>query len=312
MQLLILQIPIYGGLKSFSSHWKAFNCNNVNKAVRKISNSSKRRPATCFCSNYVGKGEQCNSIDMINQSLYHSGCSSQVGVSYESHLFGPNLMFVENSSNSAGDDQLTDFMSTIIDSTDLQPNYTNPEFPMSVGDLPIDSPPVSDSLNIDVNQLSDQKTNFSDIVAEMNGSIADTINGGENILNKSLDTITSSLTAALTSANEAADNVINDITTFLTKTGESAGNKLIGFSSALKEGSGTAGFVAVDVLRQTVVTVEDFLTLGAKNIGYAYDSVKEFLPQEFQDALRSSEGRVIEVLSPIGTAFQQVYLTIYF
>ncbi|KAI3463301.1 hypothetical protein Pfo_019964 [Paulownia fortunei] len=302
------QIPIHGGLKSFSFD---SNCNNVNKAVRNFSNSSKRRPAICFYSNYIGKGEKCSSIDMINQSFYQSGCSSQVGVIDESRRLGPtSMIFVESSSKSAGDDLLTDFISNTIDNTDLQPNNTYPEFRTSINGVPIDPPSVSDSLNIDVNSLSGQKTVFSDIVAEMNDSIADTINGGENILNKSLDTITSSLTTALTNVNEAVDNVINDITSFINKSGESAGNKLIGFSSELKEGSGRAGFVALDVLRRTIIVVDDFLVLGAKNIGYAYDSAKEFLPQEFQDALSLSEGRVIEVLRPVGTAFQQVYIAL--
>ncbi|KAL8522481.1 hypothetical protein ACS0TY_012595 [Phlomoides rotata] len=298
------QIPIYGGLKSVSSYLKSFDCYNVNK-VKKILNCSKRRPVTCLYSIYVEKGEQCCSID-INQSLYQSGCSSVTGVSYESNSLGPNTIFVESSIDSSGDDQLTDFIGKTIENTDLQSNYTTPSF----NDVPIDSPSVPESLNIDVNPLSDQKTSVSDIFAQVNSSFTDTINGGENVLNKSLDTINSSLNEALSSANEAVDNVINDINTFFSKTGETAGNKLSGFSGTLKKGSGTAGSIAVDVLRRVVVTVEDVLALGAKNVGYAYGFTKEFLPQEFQDALSSTEGRVVKVLGPVGTGFQQVYIAL--
>lgn len=304
------QIPVYGGFKSVSLYPKAFDCNSVNKAVKKFSSFSKRKAATCFYSNYVGKGEQCSSVDTINETLYQSECSTQFGFSDESHRLVPNTVFVDNSSESAGNYQLTDFVSKTVDSTDLQPNFIDPEFPISVSDVPIDSPSVSDSLSVDVNPLSDQNTQFSSIVAQANDSVADIINGGENALNKSLDTITSSLNAALTSANEAADNVISDVNTFLNKTGESAGNKLGGLSSGVKEGSGAAGSAAVNVLRRAVVTVEDILAFGTKNIGYAYESAKEFLPQEYQDVLRLSEGRVIGIFSPIGAAFQQVYVAL--
>ncbi|KAK6153621.1 hypothetical protein DH2020_013260 [Rehmannia glutinosa] len=285
LHLECVELPVHGGLKSFSSYSKAFNsnCNNVNKVVRNFSSFSKRRPATCFYSNYVGNDEQCSSIDMINQSLYQSGCSFQV----ESRRLGTNnMVFVDSPSNSTGDVQLTDFISKTVEST---------EFRVSNNGVPNVPTSVSDSLN----SLSGQKINFSD-----------TINEGEKVLQKSYDTITSSMTSALTNVNKAVDNVVNDITSFINKSGESAGNKMIGLSSELKEGTGRAGFVALDVLRRTVIIVEDFLMLGAKNIGYAYDSAKEFLPREFQDALSLSEGRVIEVLRPFGTAFQQVYIVL--
>ncbi|KAL0463853.1 UNVERIFIED_CONTAM: hypothetical protein Slati_0272900 [Sesamum latifolium] len=283
---------------------------------RNFSNSFQRRPATCFYSNYVGKGEQCSSTDMINRSyqtvlgnikpLNHS--SFQVEVIDESRRLGPNsLIFVDSSSNSAGDSQLPDFISKTIDNSDLQPNYADTDLSASLNGLPVEPlPPISDSLNIDVNSLSAEKTNFSDTVAETNDSIADMINGGDNVLNKSFDTVTSSLNAALTNVNEAVDNVINDIFSFITKSGESASDKLTGFSSELKEGSGRAGFLALDVLRRAIIVVEDSLLVGAKNLGYAYGSAKEFLPQEFQDALNLSEASVLKVLVPVGTAFQQV------
>ena len=70
----------------------------------------------------------------------------------------------------------------------------------------------------------------------------------------------------------------------------------------MKDGSGAAASAAVDVLRRTVV-VEDLLT---KNAGYGYEFAKGFLPRDYQDVLRSTEGRVAEVVSPIGSAFQQV------
>lgn len=265
---IIVQIHVYGGLKSFSPYPKAFDCSNVNKSVNKL---SRRRGVTCFYSNYVAKGEQCSSIDTINRSLYQSGCSTQFGVGDEIRNLGPNLVFVDNSSESSTNFQLPEFISK-----------------------PFDPDLVSDSLIVDVNPLSVLNTQFTDIVE------------GGDLLNKSVDTITSSLNAAVTSANEAVDKV-NEINAFLHQTGDSAGSKLSGLSSGVKEGSGAVGSIALDVLRQTVVTVEDLVNFGTKNIEYGYDSAKEFLPREYQDVRRLSESRVTDILSPIGAAFQQVY-----
>ncbi|KAL1533436.1 hypothetical protein AAHA92_33319 [Salvia divinorum] len=286
------QIPAYGGLKCFSSYPKAFDCSSVNKSVKNISNFSRRRGVTCLYSDYVVKDDQFSPIDTITRSLYQSGCPTQLEVSDDMCGLGSNLVFVDSSSES----QLTDFISKAVDSTDIQPSYVDPGLPISASGVAIDPAVVSDSLLVDVNPLSAQNTQLADIVE-----------GGEDVLNAAVETITSSLNAALTSAGEAVDSVINDINTFLDQTGESAGNKLSGVSSGLKDGSGAAASAALDVLRRTVVVVEDLLT---KNVGYAYDFAKGFLPQDYQDVLRSTEGRIAEVVSPIGAAFQQVYIAL--
>ncbi|KAG6418328.1 hypothetical protein SASPL_120531 [Salvia splendens] len=283
------QSSIYGGLKSLSSYARAFDISSVNKSVKKISNFSRQRVTTCLYSDYVVKDDQCGSIDTINQSLYQS---TRSGVGDEMHGLGPNLVFVDSS----GESQLTEFLRKAVDSTFLQPSYVDPDLPMSVSGVTVDPAVVSDSLLIDVNPLSVQNTQLADIVE-----------GGEDFINNSIETVTSSFNAALTSASEAADSVIKDINTFLDQTGESAGNRLSGVSSGLKEGSGAAASVALDVLRRIVVAVEDLLT---KNVGYAYDSAKGFLPQDYQDVVRSVEGRVADVLGPIGAALQQVYIAL--
>ncbi|KAG6415801.1 hypothetical protein SASPL_123219 [Salvia splendens] len=283
------QSSIYGGLKSLSSYARAFDISSVNKSAKKISNFSRQRVTTCLYSDYVVKYDQCGSIDTINQSLYQS---TRLGAGDEMRGLGPNLVFVDSS----GESQLTEFLSKAVDSTDLQPSYVDPDLPMSVSGVTVDPAVAPDSLLIDVNPLSVQNTQLADIVE-----------AGEDVINNSIETVTSSFNAALTSASEAAESVIKDINTFLDQTGESAGNRLSGVSSGLKEGSGAAASVALDVLRRIVVAVEDLLT---KNVGYAYDSAKGFLPQDYQDVVRSGEGRVAEVLTPIGAALQQVYIAL--
>ncbi|KAL9169750.1 hypothetical protein ABFS82_04G098700 [Erythranthe guttata] len=176
--------------------------------------------------------------------------------------------------------------------------------------LPADTPLAIDPLDIDLNSISGEEKNLFDISDEINSSIVDTINGGEDVLKKSFDTITSSLKAALSKNAAEVDKIVNEITSLVDKSRESAGSKLTGFSGELKEGSGKVGFVALDVLRRAIVLFENFLIMGTKNIGNAYESVKVILPREFQDSLASSEGHFGDVLRPVGTAFQQVYIVL--
>lgn len=310
---------LHGGLNPFSSYWKTFedNFNTVDRVVHNFSNGRlpfKRQPASCFFSNFVENGEQSGSMDCINRSVRQSkfddikiNFSYPVGVIDESHPLGPsNLKFVDSSSYSKGDDQLMDITSKTIEYTDI----LNPELIIPIDGAPDDPASVSDSVNMNVNFLSDLKTSAADIFAELNESIADTINRGENTLNNSFNTITSSVTTALGSANEAVDNAINKIISGVTKSGGSAGDKLTGLSSDLKQTSGKAGLVALDVLRRSIVVVEDSLGLGITYVGYAYSSAKESLPSELQDALNLSEETVIKVLRPVGTAFQQVSIAL--
>ncbi|KAK6124690.1 hypothetical protein DH2020_041573 [Rehmannia glutinosa] len=239
----------------------------------------------------------------MNDQLYQNGLGNLKKLTQSSYLRPNGMIFVDSSSNSAGNDQIMDFISNTTENTDILPNYADPELIMSLDGVPIDPPLILDSSNLDVNSLTD-------IVSEMNESTAEIINEGENVLSNLFGNVTSSVTTSLTNANEAVDSVINEIVSFINKSGESAGNKLTGISSELKEASGKAGFVALDVIRRTIIVVEDSLIQGAKTVGYAYSSSKEFLPSEFQEVLNLSEESVAKVLNPAGNAFRQVYMAV--
>ncbi|XP_073317408.1 uncharacterized protein [Primulina huaijiensis] len=318
------QIAIHGGLKSFSLF--DVNCNHVDKIARNFFNvvldgaspleSFKRRSASCFYSNYSVNSEQCSSMDVINRSANQIGLGStkylkhdnyQVGLVDESHLLGPNnMIFVESSSGSAEGDQLMELTSETIDNTVDIPSYADPELTTPFYGISSDPSPSPDSLNGDVNSFSDLDAS----VSEMKESFSDTIKSGENILKNSIDTITSSVNKTLTNSAEAVDDVIKGITSFFNKSGESISNKFTGVTSDLKEASGRAGLGTLDVVRKAVVIIEDSLIQGGKNAGYAYNSVKEFLPPEFKETIRFSENTVTKILGPVGTAFQQVYVAV--
>ncbi|KAH6758851.1 hypothetical protein C2S51_019086 [Perilla frutescens var. frutescens] len=311
------KVSVCGGCKSLSPYCITLdaNCNNLDLA------SFKRGPASCLYSNYVRNSKQFVSLGMVDaQSLYQNRLpnvrqcilsSYQVGIIDEPHYLGSNgMMIADNSCNSAADDQLMDCLSNVVDNTEVLPSFADVESVTSFDTSPTASHLVSDSLNMDANSLSFLETIFSDIVSNLRESAADTFNRGENLLNNLSDSVTLSLTTTLRNTNQAIDNSINEIISLINKSGGSGSSKLAGLSSELKEVSGRAGLFALDVLRGTIIVVENSLVLGSKSVGYAYSSVKEFLPPEYQEALTLSEESVGKVLNPAGTAFQQVYIAV--
>lgn len=321
------KVSVCGGFKSLSPYCMTFdvNCNNVDRVVLNFLNSThldaasfKRGQSSCLYFNYVGNRKQFVSMGMNAQSMYQGGLpksrqcalsSHQVGVVDEPRYFGSNdIMFVENSYNSATDDPLVDLLSNTIDNTEVLPRSADVNS-VAFDTVQTFSNPDAGSLNMGANSLSFLETKFSDVVSKLSESAADTFNKGEIILNNLSDSVTLSLTT-LAKTNQAVDNSINEMISFIKKSGGSVDSKLAGRSSELKEALGRAGHFALDVLRGTIIVVEDSLVQGGRIAGYAYSSVKEFLPPEFQEALSLSEESVEKVLTPAGTAFQQVYMAV--
>lgn len=317
-----MQVSVCGGFKSLSPYCMTFdvNCNIVDRVVLNFSNSThldaasfKRGQSSCLYFNYVGNSKQFVSMGMDAQSMYQGGLpkSRQCAVSShqdEPHYFGSNdIMFVENSYNSATDDPLVDLLSNTIDNTEVLPRSADVNS-VAFDTVQTFSNPDAGSLNMGANSLSFLETKFSDVVCKLSESAADTFNKGK-ILNNLSDSVTLSLTT-LAKTNQAVDNSIYEMISFIKKSGGSVDSKLAGRSSELKEALGRAGHFALDVLRGTIIVVEDSLVQGGRIAGYAYSSVKEFLPPEFQEALSLSEESVEKVLTPAGTAFQQVHSTL--
>ncbi|THG07115.1 hypothetical protein TEA_022536 [Camellia sinensis var. sinensis] len=61
----------------------------------------------------------------------------------------------------------------------------------------------------------------------------------------------------------------------------------------------------LNILRCTIVPIEDSVYQGTIYVVYAYGSTKDLLPPEAQNVLSLSEERVVKILRPVGTAFQQ-------
>lgn len=208
-----------------------------------------------------------------------------------------NFEFIEISNMSNSEEELADFTGQLTENSGTLPMPTDPQTVSTMDVIPDDSISVSDSLNVDADSLSSLKTKIEDI-----------FNNGENAVENSLDTIKSSIKSVVEGANEAVESVISKVTTAIDQTGELASNKLSGFSINSKETSSKAGIIAVDLLRRTIVSIEDYLVKGGKFVVYGYGSLKELLPPDIHNVLDSSEEKAIRILGPVGTTFQQVYL----
>ncbi|KAK9287978.1 hypothetical protein L1049_016423 [Liquidambar formosana] len=219
-----------------------------------------------------------------------------------------DLKYVESSSASTAEGKLIDFTDQMTENTNV---VSEPAYPETVSTMDVVSDnPLSDSLDMDDDSLSNLRTNTGEFFGGVNESIGASFNKAENAVKSSLDTITSSIKYAIKSATEAVDNAVSEVFSTADRTGELAGNRLASFSSDLKEATSKAGIVAVDVLRSTIVALEDSLSNGATFVVYSYGSAKELLPPEIRNVLNLSEERAIEILRPVGTALRQVYISV--
>ncbi|XP_050258604.1 uncharacterized protein LOC126703621 [Quercus robur] len=257
-----------------------------------------------------------NSHSCLTKSDY-LGCkisnvwSSSIGTINERCLLGRvEVNYIENSSTAAVEEEFMDLMEQSPQNSNILLGPVEPETISTTEMTPEYSTSVSDSLDMNNDTLLNSKTSIDDFLAGVNKSLSVSVNKGENVVKSSLDAITSSIISITKRSTAAVDNAISGVFSTADQGRELAGNRLTSFSSDLKEAASKASVVAVDVLRRTIVAVEDSLTNGTSFIVYSYGSAKEMLPPNIRDTLNLSEERAIELLRPVRMAFQQVYIAI--
>ncbi|XP_059445546.1 calcium sensing receptor, chloroplastic isoform X2 [Corylus avellana] len=223
---------------------------------------------------------------------------------------GAEVRYVDSSTRAAVEEGFMDFTDKSPQNADILVGSVESET-ISTTDMMPDYPiSVSDSLDMDNDPLFNTKTSIEDFLAGVSKSLSASVNKGENAVKSSVDAVNSSITSVIKSATDAVDNIVSGLFSTADQNRELAGNRLTSFSSDLKEATSKASVVAVDVLRRTIVAVEDSLTNGASFIVYSYGSAKELLPPDIRDTLNLSEEKAIEILSPVKTAFPQVFSAI--
>ncbi|GMP78801.1 hypothetical protein CsSME_00034600 [Camellia sinensis var. sinensis] len=317
------QIFLYGGLQPVSSYQNAckVRCIVEERVVLGLSSGNhlqgvtfKTEAATSFYANFIDGREQSGPMGFINMSPYQNelgdgkcefvdNWSYSMGGTNVPHYVGKgDLKFVASSSVSAEEQELMDFTDT-----NILPEPADPQTITTTDVITDDPASLSDSLTMDDDSLSSVKTSIENIFSGVNASINGSVNNGESFLKNSFDKITSSVTSVLKGANEAVDNAVNKVISSVDRVGELGANKFTGFSNDIKEASNKVGTVTVDILRRTIVQIEDSVNQGATYVVYVYGSTKNLLPPEAQNVLSLSEERVVKISRPVGTAFQQIY-----
>ncbi|KAK8973365.1 hypothetical protein V6N11_069235 [Hibiscus sabdariffa] len=311
------QISFHGGLRPFTPFEKdfQFRCNFQDKSAWGVSNGNhlhrmcfKPQATKSLYSNIVESTEQSVSMDLINsyscpdvvvdvKCKISNGWSSSVEA-----IMSPadvELKYVENSSVSVAEEKLVDLSNQSVENANDYMGLEGPETISTIDTTPDTPTAASSSLNFDNDSLYNAKIGLDDFLAGVNESVSSSLDKGENAVKSLLEKITSSITSVKTSASEAVDNaqVLAD-------------NKLSNLSNDLKEASSKASVLAVDLLRRTIVVVEDSLSNGASSFVYYYASAKERLPPEIKDTLTSYEDKTGKALKPVGDALQQVYIGI--
>ncbi|KDO41620.1 hypothetical protein CISIN_1g0086351mg, partial [Citrus sinensis] len=220
------------------------------------------------------------------------------------------LKYIEDSSVPAVEEGLVDFADRMTENADKLMAPVEPKTTLAIELTPENPTTTFDSLDMDNSSISNIKSSFDDFLAGVNESFSSSMIKGENAVKSSLDTITSSLTSIKKSTSEAVDNVVSRVFSSIDQTGGSAGSKLTNFSTDLKEASSKATVAAVDVLRNTIVALEESMTNGASFVVYYYGTTKESLPPEIRDALNLYEDRAVKLWRPVGSALQQVSVAI--
>ncbi|XP_068339228.1 uncharacterized protein [Pyrus communis] len=320
------QISIHGGLNASSQFQKDLEARYI-MGYRGSLGLSKAMPfQRDFFKAHATKSlystEQSVSVDFVNRCShsyepdhlkckYSDMCSSSTGTMYEQHPPGRvELKFVDSSSLLAPDEGLVDFTNPSTENASVLPAAVEPESISATDLTPGNSISVPDSLDVDSDRLSSVKTSIEDFIDGVSKSFSASVDKGEDIVKTSVDTITSSITSVVKSATEAVDNTVGGLFSTVDQTGQYGGSKMTKFSSDFKEVTSKGAVVAIDVLRRSIVVVEDSLSNGASLAVSSYQSAKAFLPPDISDALNLSEKRVAEFLGPAKTAFQQVYISI--
>lgn len=328
LKVCTLQVSFHAGSWSFSPSRKTFEvrCLAEDRVVSGLSSgvhahgvSIKAQVSGLAYSSFVDSIEKPNHAEPTSiyscpnaldglECIYSDKYSSPIGATYETYLSGGDLRSVESSDLSGTEEKLVDYMHQLTANANILSGGPNVET-ISTSDIIPDNPnSLSDSFDVDNGSLSSLKTNVTDFFSGINESLSSSVDKGQSSVKTSLDTITSSITSAINSATDAVNTAVSKVFSSVDQVGELANDRVVSFSNDLNEGTSKVGATAIDVLRRTIVLVEDSLTKGASFAVYSYGSAKELLPSEIKNVVNLSEERALEIFRPAGTAWQQVFL----
>ncbi|KAJ8755192.1 hypothetical protein K2173_018990 [Erythroxylum novogranatense] len=325
------QISFHGAFRPFGSFSKDFESRSIleervgfgsSNGLHMQGVSFRTQAAKSLYSDVFDSSEQSVFVDSIKnvscsdelsdaRCKFYGDWGSSVGAINEMQTNGiENLKNVETYSFSAMEQELGNSLEQSAENAEILMGTVEPQTALSTEITP-ESPNLgSDSIGMIGDSLSETKASFDDFLAGVTESISNSVSKGENAVKSTVDTINSSVASITESASEAVDNAWSKIFSSFDQTGELAGSRLTNVSDGLTEAASKAATISVDVLRSTIVAVEDWISKGSSLIVYSYGNVKELLPPQIKDTLNLSEEKVIQIYTPIGSAVQQIYVGI--
>lgn len=269
--MLLLQIPLFGGLQSLCPIRKDFESRGVVE-------------------------------ENVHLGLYHGTPSLKSSFTAQAIK---TVSAWDNSSLSTGEFRYS--LSTVPEElVDFAKQSTEVSEPLVAPTVQPEAILSSTDITSGNESLAATKASATEVFAGINETFSDSINKGENALRSSVDTATSFIDSVVKNATTSADNAFSKVFAAADQTGDLANKKITSFSSEIDGVTSKAPGLVIDVLRRTVVAVESSLSSGASYVVYLYGSAKEFLPAEIRDTVNIYEDKAAQVLRPVGSATQQV------
>lgn len=219
-----------------------------------------------------------------------------------------HLKYVEDSTEIVSRGvQITD---VVANNTDILLDPSNNESVSILDKVAESTANIPDGQSVDSDSLPASPSTVENFLSETNESIGASISQGTDAFNSSLKNFSSAITGIMKDGNEGIENLTSKVLSSVGQTSELTRNRLINLPNDLRDASSKAGVVGIDLLRKTIIVAEDSLVKGVKFVYYLYESSKEILPPEIQNALVSFEDKAREISRPVGMVFLQVYSAI--
>ncbi|KAL2922242.1 Dihydroorotate dehydrogenase B (NAD(+)) electron transfer subunit, partial [Bienertia sinuspersici] len=165
---------------------------------------------------------------------------------------------------------------------------------------------VFDSLGIGADSLPSFSTSFKDVLSQTTKTIKASFGKGGKTFNSSVDKITSTLTDIIKDGNEIIENLSTKVLSDIDEAGELTCSKLSNVAGGLKQSSCKADIIALDLVRMTIYVVEDSIGKGSKFTYSSYETSKEFLPPEIQNAPKLIEEKANDISRPEGMVYSTI------
>uniref|UniRef100_A0A1D1Z363 Calcium sensing receptor, chloroplastic n=2 Tax=Anthurium amnicola TaxID=1678845 RepID=A0A1D1Z363_9ARAE len=180
----------------------------------------------------------------------------------------------------------------------------------NVNIIPENTGSVSDTLEASKDEVSKLKENAEHLLSGILDSTTTSISKAQTAVEDTYDTFVSSVRKTVNNLSGSLDNATSSFFSSVEKSKEQADSKLTVFSGNFKDSFYGAGNLAIDILRKAIVSFEGLLVNVTSSVVYSYESAKTLLPAEVKDTINTAEAKVLEILMPIGTVFQKVYIVI--